>query len=49
MGARGRPGPAVIWLRIGNCSNPALRAWLEPMLPAVIRQLENGERLVETR
>ena len=46
---RGRRGPAVIWLRIGNCSNPALRAWLEPLLPAVIRQLENGERLIEAR
>ena len=46
---RGRPGPAVIWLRIGNCSNPALRAWLEPLLPAVIRQLEKGERLIEMR
>ena len=46
---RGRPGPAVIWLRVGNCSNPALCAWREPLLPAIIRQLENGERLIETR
>jgi hypothetical protein len=36
-------------LRIGNCANPALLAWLEPLLPAIIRQLENGERLIETR
>ena len=44
---RGRVGPAVVWLRIGNCSNLALQAWLEPLLPAIIRQLEQGERLIE--
>ena len=36
---RGRPGPAVLWLR----------TWLEPLLPAIISQLEKGERLVEAR
>lgn len=30
---RGRPGPAVVWFRIGNCSNRALQTWLEPLLP----------------
>ena len=44
---RGRIGPAIVWLRIGNCSNPVLREWLEPLLPAIIRQLEQGERLIE--
>ena len=46
---RGRPGPAVVWLRIGNSSKRALLAWLEPLLPAIVRQLELGDRLVEVR
>ena len=46
---RGRPGPAVVWLRIGNSSNPALFVWLEPLLPAIVQQLQKGERLIETR
>ncbi len=46
---RGRPGPAVVWLRIGNSSKRVLLAWLEPLLPAIVRQLEQGDRLVEVR
>jgi predicted nuclease of predicted toxin-antitoxin system len=46
---RGRPEPAVVWLRIGNSSKVALLAWLEPLLPAIVRQLEQGDRLVEVR
>ena len=46
---RGRPGPAVVWLRIGNSSKRALLAWLEPLWPAVVHQLEQGDRLVEVR
>jgi predicted nuclease of predicted toxin-antitoxin system len=46
---RGRPGPAVVWLRIGNCSNRSLRTWLEPLLPIIVRQLEGGDRLLEIR
>jgi predicted nuclease of predicted toxin-antitoxin system len=46
---RDRPGPAVVWLRVGNCSNRALRVWLEPLLPAIVRQLEQGDRLIEVR
>jgi len=44
-----RQGPVIVWLRIGNCSNRALREWLEPLFPAIIRKLEQGERLVEAR
>ena len=44
---RARPGPAVVWLRIGNISNRALLVWLEPLLPVIVRQLEQGERLIE--
>jgi predicted nuclease of predicted toxin-antitoxin system len=39
----------VVWLRIGNCSNRALRAWLEPLLPAIVSQIEQGDRLLEVR
>ena len=46
---RGRPGPSVVWLRIGNTSNHALFLWLEPLLPLIIRKLELSERLVEVR
>ena len=27
----------------------ALLAWLEPLLPAIVRQLEQGDRMVEVR
>ena len=46
---RGRPGPQVVWLRIGNSTKRELFGWLEPLLPAVLRQLQQGERLVEVR
>ena len=43
----GRPGPSVVWLRIGNCTNTELIVWLLPHWPEVIEALEHGERLVE--
>lgn len=46
---RGRAGPSVVWLRIGNSSKHALRAWFEPLLPTIIKKIEQGERLVEVR
>ncbi len=46
---RGRAGPAIVWLRIGNSSKRVLLGWLEPLLPAIVRQLEQGDRLVEVR
>ncbi len=46
---RGRPGPPVIWLRIGNSSTPNLLVWLEPLLPQIVRKLEQNDRLVEVR
>lgn len=44
---RSPTGPAVIWLRIGNCSNQALLEWLMPLLPDIIERLNFGDRLVE--
>jgi predicted nuclease of predicted toxin-antitoxin system len=46
---RGRPGPSVVWLRIGNSSKRALLVWLEPMLPLIVQKLEQNDRLVEVR
>ena len=40
-------GPSVVWLRVGNASNRALRAWLEPRLPGIVQLLGQGSRLVE--
>lgn len=45
----GRTGPPVVWLRIGNSSKRVLFLWLEPLLPAIIRQLRHGDRLIEVR
>jgi predicted nuclease of predicted toxin-antitoxin system len=42
-----RPGPQIIWLRIGNCKNTELIDWLMPMWLQVIDALEQGERLIE--
>jgi predicted nuclease of predicted toxin-antitoxin system len=47
--ARGRPGPSVVWLRVGNTSTKALLAWLAPSLSLVVKKLEGGERLIEVR
>lgn len=42
-------GPPVIWIRIGNTTNRALRARLAPILPHILAALAEGERLVEVR
>ncbi len=42
-------GPPIVWLRIGNCTNRVLFAWLEPLLPEIVKQLESGQRIVEAR
>jgi predicted nuclease of predicted toxin-antitoxin system len=39
-------GPQILWLRVGNCSKAELRSWLQPLLPAIIRALDEGNRLV---
>ena len=46
---RGRPGPSVVWLRVGNTSRRALLAWFTGVLPTMVNDLQNGERLVEVR
>jgi predicted nuclease of predicted toxin-antitoxin system len=46
---RSPTGPQVVWLRIGNSTNRVLFAWLEPLLPAAVQDLQSGHRLVELR
>jgi len=40
-------GPPIIWIRIGNTSKNALLQWIEPLLPAVVKALKAGDKLVE--
>lgn len=42
-----RAGPTVVWLRVGNASTRALRAWLEPRLAGIGQLVSQGSRLVE--
>jgi predicted nuclease of predicted toxin-antitoxin system len=42
-------GPCVVWLRVGNTSNAALRDWLLPRLLEIVALLDQGTRLVEIR
>lgn len=44
-----RRTPVIVWLRIGNCSNRALREWFVPLLPDVLREIESGQRFIEVR
>lgn len=44
-----KKGPRVVWLRIGNSTNRVLFAWLEPLWPEVIRQLQEGQHVIEVR
>jgi predicted nuclease of predicted toxin-antitoxin system len=39
--------PFIVWVRIGNCSNAALRQWFLPLLPRIEAAHAAGERLVE--
>lgn len=42
-------GPQIVWLRIGNVTNPALIAWFEQAWPRAARLLRAGEAVVEIR
>lgn len=42
-------GPCVVWLRVGNSSNAALRTWFIPQVPQIVTMLSHGSRLVEIR
>ena len=40
---------AVVWVRVGNCTNAALLRWFSPLWPEIRRRLEAGEQLIEVR
>ena len=44
-----KDGARVVWHRSGNSTNRAPFAWLESLWPEVIRQLEQGQRVIEVR
>lgn len=39
--------PAIVWLRVGNSTNPALRAWMTERLPGITGMLDQGNGLIE--
>lgn len=39
----------LLWLRCGNATNVALRAWLEPRWKEIERLLRAGESFIEVR
>jgi predicted nuclease of predicted toxin-antitoxin system len=41
--------PQIVWLRIGNCTNRVLFAWLDSLLPGILEGLAAGNRLVEVQ
>lgn len=41
--------PMVIWLRIGNATNPDLLDWFMPLWPSMLARLQAGDRLIEVR
>ncbi len=40
-------GPVIVWLRVGNTTNPKLQAWIELRLPGIVHLINQGNRLVE--
>jgi predicted nuclease of predicted toxin-antitoxin system len=46
---RDRGGARLVWIRVGNCSNPALLAMIETNWPAIRQRLSDGDRLIELR
>jgi len=47
MSNLGRSDCPVLWIRLGNTTNKALWASLEPVLPEIVAAFDRGERLVE--
>jgi predicted nuclease of predicted toxin-antitoxin system len=45
----GAHGPQIIWIRLGNCTNKALRISLASLWPMVCAALKHGERLIEVQ
>jgi predicted nuclease of predicted toxin-antitoxin system len=45
----GNNAPVIIWLRIGNATNPELLAWFMPLWPSMLARVEAGDRCIEVR
>ena len=39
--------PVMVWLRVGNSSNPALLRRVLPLWPIIMRRIETGDRSIE--
>ena len=39
----------LVWVRLGNCRNPALLAAFDQVLEDLVRALDSGQRVVEVR
>lgn len=39
--------PVIVWLRVGNATNPLLRVWIEARLPGIVQLLNAEKRLIE--
>ena len=46
---RAGSGPSVVWLRIGNATNPTLSVWLGLRLDGAIVAVAGGSPIVEVR
>ncbi len=41
--------PIIVWLRVGNSSNQALKGWFMPQLPQIAALVDQGYRVLEIR
>lgn len=48
-GRQSKRAPAIVWLRVGNVSKKALIAWFMPLVPEILRYLDEGEKFIEIR
>lgn len=46
---REKTGPIIVWLRIGNCSRRALLQWFNPLLPDILKHIQQGNLIIEVR
>ena len=37
----------VVLIRVGNCTNRALKQWLGPLLPEIVDRIKSGETFIE--
>lgn len=44
---RTESAPMIVWLRVGNTTNPVLRLWLEARLVGIVQLAGQQHRLIE--